>query len=133
MTDRNYTEFKDSSFQERRQDPHSQTYRMLFENLSAAIKELSSEVKDVKAKVNYHHATYQEATERAVSKAMLAAFPEGDADGHRRHHEAVIKAAEEKAEFWQAMRKKLGEWGVVGFAGWALYALWIAFLAGPKK
>jgi hypothetical protein len=61
------------------------------------------------------------------------AFPEGDADGHRRHHEAVIKEAEDRAKFWQTMRIKLAEWGLIGFAAWAIYSLWQSFLQGPHK
>lgn len=132
MTDRNFTEFHDSGFTERRQDPHSQTYRMLFDNLNSAIKELSVEVKEVKAKVNYHHATYVEATEKAIENAMNNAFPDGDPQGHRAHHELVIKREEARVKFWETMKTELGKWGLIGFLGWAGIALWKTFLMGPK-
>lgn len=70
---------------------------------------------------------------KALANLMADAFPEGDPDGHRKHHEAVIKAAEEKAEFWKKMRLAISQWGLIGFLGWAAYALWSAFLQGPHK
>lgn len=68
----------------------------------------------------------------AIARLMKEAFPEGDPDGHRRHHELVIKQAEEKAEFWQKMRLELAKWGLLGFLGWALLQLWQSFLQGPR-
>lgn len=70
---------------------------------------------------------------KALANLMADAFPEGDPDGHRKHHEAVIEAAEEKAEFWKKMRLAISQWGLIGFLGWAAYALWSAFLQGPHK
>ena len=68
-----------------------------------------------------------------LASIRTEAFPEGDADGHRRHHEAVIKAAEDRAMFWRGLRVELAKYGLIGFAGWAVYALWNAFLQGPHK
>jgi hypothetical protein len=69
----------------------------------------------------------------AMVKATNAAFPAGDPDGHRRHHEAVIAKAEARAKFWQTMVIELSKWGLIGLAGWAVIALWQSFLAGPHK
>lgn len=69
----------------------------------------------------------------ALAVLMKNAFPEGDPDGHRKHHEAIIKAAEEKAEFWKKMRLAISQWGLLGFLGWAAYSLWLALLHGPTK
>lgn len=68
-----------------------------------------------------------------LQNVLQQAFPEGDADGHRRHHEAVIKAAEERARFWATMRTELAKWGLFGFLGWAAVSLWQTFLQGPHK
>lgn len=97
--------------------------------------------------MTYNHATLTEAMTRnakkmeeleqrvdaTISEAIASAVPEGDVDGHRRHHEALIKKAEESAEFWSKMRIELSKAGLLGFCAWALYALWNAFLLGPKK
>lgn len=61
------------------------------------------------------------------------AFPNDDPDGHRRFHEAEIRRAEARAEFWEKMRFEVVKWGLFGFLGWAAYQLWIAFIHGPQK
>lgn len=68
-----------------------------------------------------------------LAKLLIRAFPEGDPDGHRAHHEAVIKAAEAKAEFWKKMLFEISRWGLIGFIGWAGLALWNAAISGPHK
>ncbi|MGB4817556.1 MAG: hypothetical protein WBP33_00455, partial [Saprospiraceae bacterium] len=60
------------------------------------------------------------------------AFPRGDPDAHRLHHELAIRKAEASASFWQTLATELAKYGLIGFIGWAGYALWKAFLAGPK-
>ena len=73
----------------------------------------------------------------ALAVLMKNAFPKGDPDGHRKHHEALIKAAEEKAEFWKKMRYEITRWGLMGFLGWALWTLGDAAVIylqqGPHK
>jgi len=68
-----------------------------------------------------------------IAGLMQAAFPEGDPEGHRRHHELVIAQAEEKAEFWKAMRKEIGKWGLIGVLSFIVVAIWHSFLQGPPK
>lgn len=69
----------------------------------------------------------------AAVSSILKAFPGDDPDGHRKHHELVIKQAEASAAFWEKMRFELVRWGLIGFLGWAAYALWHSFLQGPPK
>lgn len=64
----------------------------------------------------------------ALAILMKDAFPEGDPDGHRKHHEAVIKAAEEKAEFWKKMRVSVSTWGLLGVLGWLGIMAWNGFI-----
>lgn len=45
---------------------------------------------------------------------LKTAFPNGDLDGHRRAHEAMIKAAEAQEKFWENVKLdfvKKGVWG----------------------
>ena len=63
---------------------------------------------------------------------ILSAFADDDPASHREYHELLIKLARDKAEFWGRMRWHLVEASIFGFLAWALYALWMAFLAGPK-
>jgi hypothetical protein len=131
--DDGFLEFTNSEFRERRSDPSSQTYYLLFRQMADKIEELSHDIKDVKAKVNLNHATYMEHTERAVTTALNAAFPEGDPEGHRKHHEIVIERESERLAFWKKMREEVGKWGITGVLGLIGLAVWKFLLGGPVK
>lgn len=55
----------------------------------------------------FHHDLHKHISEetsdiaKEVANIMSAAFPEGDPDGHRKHHELVIAREEARAAFWQ--------------------------------
>lgn len=85
------------------------------------------------SKLSNHMTTQKTELAETIASLMAEAFPEGDPSGHRRHHELVIKRAEEQAEFWQKMRLELAKWGLIGFIGWALVQLWNGVLVGPPK
>ena len=68
-----------------------------------------------------------------MTKLVAAAFPGEDPDGHRRHHEAVIKQAEDKAKFWQEMRIAAAKWAGLGILGFAAAAVWHEFLTRIPK
>ncbi len=69
----------------------------------------------------------------AITKLMADAFPQGDLYGHRKAHVAWIEEVEQRTDFYRTLKKKLVEWGLLGFLGWAIYALWTAFLQGPNR
>ena len=69
----------------------------------------------------------------AVASLMIRSFPEGDADGHRKAHEAQMLAIEARAEFWKKMLFEVGKYGILGVLGWLALKIWVAFLAGPEK
>lgn len=64
---------------------------------------------------------------------LLAAFPAGDIEGHRRYHEAVIE--------WRELRNKMvkealihaAKAGSLGALGWVGYAVWKSFLLTVKQ
>jgi hypothetical protein len=58
----------------------------------------------------------------ALRVLMNDSFPEGDAIGHRKAHEAQIKAFEDRAEFWKKMLFELTKWGLIGFLTWILFS-----------
>ena len=89
-------------------------------------------MRDVDAKFKYHHATYFESVERAIDKVTQKAFPGGDAEGHCSSHKALIAKAEARTKFYNKLTFELTRGGLFAFAGWVLYALWKAFLLGPK-
>lgn len=67
-----------------------------------------------------------------IARLMAKAFPAGDPDGHRRHHELVIRQAEAKTEFWSKMVFELTRWGLIGLAAWLVHAAYKHFLAGSN-
>jgi hypothetical protein len=69
----------------------------------------------------------------AVADLMLKAFPEGDPEGHRKDHEAQLRAVEARAEFWRKMLFEISKYGLLGVVGWLAVKIWVAFLAGPTR
>ena len=69
----------------------------------------------------------------AVATLMIKSFPDGDADGHRKAHEAQMAAIEARAEFWRKLLFEVTKYGLVGVVGWLALKIWVAFLAGPEK
>ena len=99
------------------------------------VQEISSKVDGIDGKVE--KMSREVATHIAEEPALFAtafakAFPDGDPESHAAYHHEVIAKMHERTEFWKDMRKSLAKWGLFGFAGWAIYALWHAFLQGPR-
>jgi hypothetical protein len=66
-------------------------------------------------------------------KVIIAnAFPDQDADGHRRAHEAWIKKTEAQAKFLDDMKASVVKWGAIALLGFIAVAVWRAALQGPK-
>lgn len=97
------------------------------------VKQIHDRLIALDGKLSAHMTDETKELAEAMSQMMASAFPGGDPDGHRRHHELVIKQAEAKTAFWEKMRFELVRWGLIGFLGWAAYALWQSFLQGPPK
>lgn len=97
----------------REHDPHYQCLIQILATVNIinaevkAVRELRVEVDAIQQSLDAH---LEEAP-----KLYRSAFPEGDPDGHRRYHESLLKAAEERAEFWKRMRIKAGEMTVWAF------------------
>ena len=120
LADRNVTVF---------QDRRKQTDSEILIGLLHGLTERMDRFDDRLAKHMEEEAAQLKQT---VQEVVTSSFPDGDHDGHRRAHEAWIRKEEDKAKFWETMKTKLAEWGLIGFAGWAFYYLWQAFLKGPK-
>ncbi len=87
------------------------------------VQTIQADVTEMKDTLHSHISTEPKEWAKALSDLMVRAFPEGDADGHRRFHEANIKAAEKKAEFWSKMTYEITKWGLIGFLLWTLKTL----------
>jgi hypothetical protein len=89
-------------------------------------------VSEIDKKIDKHIKADAEDLANNIKKLMSDAFPEGDAGGHRRVHEADIRRVEDRALFWRKMKFAISQWGLLGFLGWAGYYLWKALLRGPQ-
>jgi hypothetical protein len=73
----------------------------------------------------------------ACQDRLIATVPDGDYDGHRRYHEAVIRKMEARSKLWQDVSSSVAKWGAVGIFAWisiAIYHEAIAiFLKGIGK
>jgi hypothetical protein len=77
--------------------------------------------------------TAQAVTEKKIVEAIRGidelrkAFPDGDADGHRRYHESIIRKNEAREQFYQDLRAELAKKGLWALAALLGLALWQFF------
>ena len=65
-----------------------------------------------------------EVNERAMwDDWMSRAFPEGDPESHKRYHQTKIDAATAEKEFYQTLKVKLAEAGVLGLLRMIIWLL----------
>ena len=102
-------------------------------SLHSDVRTLNSDVNGLNGRLSAHMLDETHDLAEEVSKLMVSAFPDGDPDGHRRHHEAVLAKAEARAAFWKKMFFELCKYGLIGFMGWLALTAWNAFLQGPHK
>lgn len=96
------------------------------------IKQVHEKIDRMELALNQHMTDEPVKIAEEIKELMDKAFPYGDPNGHRAHHEALILKAEQRAEFWKKMTFEISKWGLFGFMGWAAVALWKSFLMGPK-
>ncbi|CAN7645491.1 hypothetical protein [Paraburkholderia terricola] len=94
-------------------------------------KEIVSAILSLKADLDQRHGENimsQSVTDKKVVEIqrgvdeLRRAFPDGDWDGHRRYHEAVIKRMEARAQFYRDLSGHLikgGAWALIVFLAWA--------------
>lgn len=97
------------------------------------MREIHTDVKALDKKLTDHIAEETEEFKVLIGTAFSSAFPAGDAEGHRRVHEADIQRAIDRAEFWKKMLFEVTKYGLFGVLGWLSYVAWTAFLHGPQK
>ena len=99
--------------------------------LLALVQKVHESQQELDAKLTRHMTDETDELAQAITKLMKEAFPEGDPDGHRRHHELVILREEEKAKFWHEMRIAAAKWAGLGLLTFIAGAAWTKLLAGP--
>lgn len=104
----------------------------------AEVLAMVTEVNGILKSHMHDHDTNHAALETKLTKmhdeitGATSGFPGQDPDAHRAWHEAEMQRIKDRAEFWKKMTYELSRYGLLGFLGWAGYALWKAFLMGPK-
>jgi hypothetical protein len=96
------------------------------------VKQVHDSQKALDVKLTAHMMNETGELAEAITKLMSEAFPAGDPDGHRRHHELVIQQAEERAKFWQEMRVAAAKWAGLAVLSFLVIAAWQQFLKGPQ-
>ena len=99
--------------------------------LLALVQKVHESQKELDRKLTKHMTEETDELAKAITTLMAEAFPEGDPDGHRRHHELVIQQAEERAKFWHEMRLAVAKWAGLGVLSFLVIAAWNKFLQGP--
>ena len=67
-----------------------------------------------------------------LKEAFVKAFPEGDAESHRRAHEDWIEKDKAEREMWTKLKQNTINWVVIAVLSWIGLVLWGAFVQGPK-
>lgn len=70
-------------------------------------------------------------TVNEIHAMFKKAFPNGDAESHRRAHEAWIEKDKAEREFWMHLKKQVVGWGFTAAIAWAAMLVWAGFLKGP--
>ncbi|OWT68097.1 MULTISPECIES: hypothetical protein [unclassified Achromobacter] len=61
-----------------------------------------------------------------LNKLLESSFPDGDPEGHRRYHEAIIKREERREEFYQKLFTELASKGLWALIGFLCVAVWFS-------
>lgn len=104
----------------------------LIEELTNQVHEMREEAKRAEAAREQQRIQRDKDRDETIARLLAEAFPAGDHESHRKYHERLIKADEERIAFWKKMREELTKWGLIGFIGWFLafagHAFWLEIL-----
>jgi len=96
------------------------------------VTEIHQDVREVDRKLTEHIADETTSAATMIKELREHAFVDGDVSQHRQMQQLAIDKAEEGNALLRDLRKALAKAGVIGFIGFAIYALWKAILEGPK-
>jgi hypothetical protein len=92
--------------------------------LSQLLTNLSDDQHDIKSKLDLLDDEFTSINSKLDN--IMRGFPNGDADGHRRFHEAAIEWRELRNKMVRSALSEAAKVGGVAALGWVLYSLWIA-------
>ena len=102
------------------------------EQVLKLVTQIHADVQNIDKKLTEHIADETQSAANLIAELRGAAFVVGDAEAHKREHEAMVAAMERRAAFWTDIAASVAKWGVLGFLGFLVVAGWRAFLMGPK-
>ena len=116
---------------ERRNDVNAALMHLI-EELTKQVHEMREENKRSQAACELERVQREKDRDNIIARLLAESFPAGDHEAHRKYHERLIKADEEKIAFWKKMREELTKWGLIGFCGWFIvfagHAFWLEVL-----
>jgi len=92
---------------------------------------LSDLAKKIDIHINEEAATIQAAIKGGIAEFSSHAFPDGDAEDHRKCHERQNKKRDKLRDSVHNLVFEVIKWGAVTILGWLGYIVWTAFLKGP--
>lgn len=108
--------------------------------------EMQQQFRDMKEELDHHAHRVEKLSESTLAviekqnslindlkEAFTKAFPEGDAESHRRAHEEWIEKDKAEREMWVKLKQNTINWVVIAALSWIGIVLWSAFLQGPHK
>lgn len=116
------------------QSEHTRASDSLLVEVLQEVKSLSDKVTNMDSIFRSHvhdEESNLKATAELIGQAM-SGFPGGDPKGHCEAHLADMQRIKDRAEFWKKMTFELSKLGIVGFAGWVLYAFLTAAISYIK-
>lgn len=107
-------------------------------------KEMQQQFKEMREELDNHAHRVEKLSESTLSviekqnalikelkDAFVKAFPEGDAESHRKAHEEWIEKDRADKEFWVKLKQNTINWVVIAILSWVGLVLWGAFIQGP--
>lgn len=107
-------------------------------------KEMQQQFKEMKEELDNHAHRVEKLSESTLSMlqkqntlikelkdAFVKAFPDGDAESHRKAHEEWIEKDRADKEFWIKLKQNTINWVVIAILSWVGLVLWGAFVQGP--
>lgn len=108
--------------------PHENILYDLIAQHNEAIIEMKASMDNLLNETRAQTALYVQCQHRLESTV-----PNGDYDGHRRYHEAMISKMEARAKMWQDVSASVAKWGAVGIALYIATSVWHETVAAVTK
>lgn len=125
----------------------AETFNLIMDTRAAVEehkKEMQQQFADMRKELDSHATRVEKLSEstltviekqnvliRDIKEAFVKAFPEGDAESHRRAHEAWLDKDKADKEFWIKLKQNTINWVVIAILSWIGLVLWGAFVQGP--